>query len=103
MGLMICGSWPAIILGAGAGYAVFRICKRLGRPEIGQKYGVMTFLIWVVMWLGPSLYFAQWLTTTVEIGIAGPKADALLARFKVPPGKASDVCFRSSYQRTYAD
>lgn len=103
MGLAIFGSTLASVIGAAAGVSTYYVCKWLGRRDIGERYGTATGVVWGIMWFGPMLTFGFWLTTDMQLGLHGPAADAALVWLDVPPGTASDVCYRRTYQRFLAD
>jgi hypothetical protein len=103
MGLVIFPGIFAPAIGAIAGLSVYYICKWLGRRDIGERYGALTGVIWAVVWFFPLSSAGFWFTTDTQVGFNGPPADRALARLEVPPSKASDVCYRRTYQRFYAD
>lgn len=103
MGLVMFPWALALAMGALAGIGVYHICKWLGRRDIGERWGVLTGVVWAIMWYGPLLAAFVWLTTDLQVGLNGPPADAALAWLDVPPGTASDVCYRRTYQCVYAD
>jgi hypothetical protein len=97
MGLLIPIFAVTVPLAFLAGIVVHRVCKWLGRPDIGTKFGAITAIVWFVMWLAPVAYAVQWMFTTERVGLNGPESDRILERWKVPPGTASDLCyFRSA-------
>lgn len=103
MGLLIFAGLLTTVVAGLAGLSVYQICKWLGRREIGERYGVLTGVVWAVMWFGPLMAGTVWLTTDLKIGLHGPPGDAALAWLSVPPGKANDVSYKRTYQRYYAD
>jgi hypothetical protein len=103
MGLVILPGLLTAAIGGLARVSVYHICKWLGRRDIGERWGTLTGVIWVVMWFGPLMAGTVWLTTDLKIGLNGPPADVALAWLEVPPGTASDVSYKRTYQRFYAD
>jgi hypothetical protein len=103
MGLVLVAMMFACSVAALAGVCVYKICKWLGRPDNGEKFGVITAMVWWAAWIAPALYGASWLTTTEGLGLSGDKADAVLAYLQAPPGAATDLCYRRTYQNFNAD
>jgi len=103
MGLAIFAFVVAGSLAVLAGVGVYRVCKWLGRPDIGSNGGALTGLVWFAV-LGPPIHLGvMWLTTTQELGLSGDKADAVLEFLQIPHGTATDVCYRQSYLGFNAD
>jgi hypothetical protein len=103
MGLIILPGLLASAIGAVAGVSVYHICKWLGRRDIGERWGTLTGVVWAATWFGPLVAGTVWLTTDLQLGLNGAQADAALTWLDVPPGKASDVSYKRTYQRSYAE
>jgi hypothetical protein len=105
MGVLTFGLGIGGLLAFGLGQVIVGLAQRFGQPSKRASWiGIVTMCI-AMAFFGPLMMYAMISVLTIEkMGVGPPDSDRILAKWKVPGGAATDLCYyRSARLSEYFD